>query len=103
MTDAERIARAFHETYEDLAPKHGWETQERSRKDWNEVPPENKALMLAVVQTLLDKGIIVTEAPLRDALEAIDIRLRSWGAAHDPFEMKTELGHMVVEALNKAT
>lgn len=52
------IAKAFHEVYEDLAPEFGWDTQERSRKDWAEVPPENKQLMLAVVEQLLDMGVI---------------------------------------------
>jgi hypothetical protein len=44
----EELARLFHDTYEALAPSHGWETQERSRKDWDEVPAENKSLMIAV-------------------------------------------------------
>jgi hypothetical protein len=50
----EELARLFHDTYEALAPSHGWETQERSRKDWDEVPAENKSLMIAVAARVLD-------------------------------------------------
>lgn len=55
---AERIARSFHETYERLAPDHGWDTQLPSRVEWNDVPPNNKALMIAVASELLDTGVI---------------------------------------------
>jgi hypothetical protein len=58
MSYAEPIARHFHETYERLAPSHGWETQARSRKTWADVPMENKELMIAVVQELLDHSVI---------------------------------------------
>lgn len=58
MTDAERIARAFHEFYEERAPAHGWETQARSRKQWEDVPVENRALMVATADALLKHGII---------------------------------------------
>lgn len=54
VMDAETLARLFHETYEELAPSHGWETQERSRKVWEEVPAENKSLMIAVAERVLD-------------------------------------------------
>ena len=55
---ADIIARHFHETYERLAPEFGYETRQESRTDWSKVPPENKALMVAVTQELLDKGLI---------------------------------------------
>ena len=36
---AEALARRFHDTYERLAPDHGWQTQESTRgKPWDEVP-----------------------------------------------------------------
>lgn len=62
MSAAESIARAFHETYERLAPEHGWETQQRSRTSWEDVPEENKRLMVATAQHLLDKHVIVEGA-----------------------------------------
>ena len=55
---AERIARRFHEEYEYLATAHGWQTQERSRRPWEDVPEENRALMVHVVANLLAEGTI---------------------------------------------
>lgn len=43
---AEQLARKFHETYERLAPRHGYETREASAKPWAEVPEDNRALMV---------------------------------------------------------
>ena len=47
---AEALAKQFHDAYEELAPKMNWQTQERSRKPWAEVPEENKKLMVATVK-----------------------------------------------------
>jgi len=55
---AEQIAQAFHEAYERLAPDFGYQTREASAKPWAEVPEQNRALMVAVVQSLLDAGVI---------------------------------------------
>jgi hypothetical protein len=55
----ERLARAFHATYERLAPDHGWETQESTRaKPWEQVPEHNRRLMLATVRELIEQGVI---------------------------------------------
>lgn len=56
--DAERVARAFHETYERLAPQHGYETRKASAVPWADVPENNKSLMIAVVADLLADGPI---------------------------------------------
>lgn len=58
MTYAERIAREFHETYERLAPDHGYETRADSRVQWSNVPDNNRSLMVAVVDDLLRRGIV---------------------------------------------
>lgn len=55
---AEIVAQRFHEAYEELAPSHGYETREASRKPWSEVPENNKSLMVAVVAHLLREGVI---------------------------------------------
>jgi hypothetical protein len=55
---AERIARAFHESYERQAPEFGYRTREASAKPWEEVPVDNKALMIAVVTDLLSRAVI---------------------------------------------
>lgn len=65
LTDAELIAKRFHEVYEDLAPSMGWETQERSRKTWEELPAENKWLMVKVVDQLMEEKIIYKGRKLR--------------------------------------
>ena len=52
--DAEALARLFHETYEDLAPKHGWETQQTSRTAWEKVPRANRDLMIATVERVIE-------------------------------------------------
>lgn len=56
--DAERVARRFHDLYEMLAPKYGWETQERSRVSWEDVPDANRELMIAVVDEMLVAELI---------------------------------------------
>ena len=57
-TPAEKIARSFHEAYEDLAPSHGYKTREASAVPWEQVPEQNKSLMIAVAGKLLDDGVI---------------------------------------------
>jgi hypothetical protein len=59
-TQAEAIARAFHEAYERLAPAHGYKTRKSSAKPWDEVPYSNKMLMIATVRDLLVSGAIRT-------------------------------------------
>ena len=58
MGTAEQIARQFHETYERLAPEHGYATREASAKPWADVPEQNKGLMIAVVAELIERGVI---------------------------------------------
>jgi hypothetical protein len=44
----EDAARLFHETYERLAPEHGYRTREASAVPWEDVPEPNRSLMIAV-------------------------------------------------------
>jgi len=46
----EQLAQLFHETYERLAPEHGYETRKASAVPWADVPDNNKALMIAVAE-----------------------------------------------------
>lgn len=48
----EEVAKMFHESYEELAPSFGYETRKETRKDWEEVPPNNKELMVAVIKQI---------------------------------------------------
>jgi hypothetical protein len=50
---AEDLARAFHETYERLAPQFGYQTRPDSAKRWDEVPENNRNLMIAVAAAIL--------------------------------------------------
>lgn len=59
MTREEQIAKAFHDSYERLAPEHNYETRKASAKPWEEVPEDNRNLMIAVVTELLNTGVIV--------------------------------------------
>lgn len=52
------IAKAFHESYERQAPEHGYETRKASAVAWENVPEQNKGLMVAVISDLLDRGVI---------------------------------------------
>jgi hypothetical protein len=52
------IAKAFHKTYEALAPLYNYKTRKKSAVPWSKVPAKNKRLMVAVVKALLRQGII---------------------------------------------
>ena len=52
------IARAFHETYERLAPQLSYATRPESAVPWDEVPATNRTLMVATVAELLLHGTI---------------------------------------------
>ncbi len=58
MTSAENVAEAFHESYERQAPSFNYGTRKASSKPWDGIPSNNKRLMIAVVQDLLDRGVI---------------------------------------------
>jgi hypothetical protein len=57
-SEVERIAIEFHENYEALAPGFGYRTREASAKPWRDVPEQNRKLMCAVVQDLLNRKVI---------------------------------------------
>lgn len=54
----EYIAKNFHESYERLAPEFDYKTREASAVPWEDVPDNNKNLMIAVVTDLLEQNII---------------------------------------------
>ncbi len=55
---AEIIARLFHEKYEAMAPAFDYDTRPESAVAWEDVPENNKRLMIAVVRSLINNGII---------------------------------------------
>lgn len=55
---AEHIAREFHFTYEDTAPIYAYKTRAETRTHWDDLPTNNRELMIRTVKKLLDRGII---------------------------------------------
>lgn len=51
--ELDRLCEVMHDAYEKAAAGAGWETQERSRKPWADVPEANKVTMRAAVLALL--------------------------------------------------
>lgn len=64
--EVEALCVLFHNTYEDAALDHGWETQEGSRKPWDDVPEANKETMRTTIASLLAAGYSLPD-PARDA------------------------------------
>jgi hypothetical protein len=54
MINAETLARRFHEAYERLAPTFDYVTREATAVPWDDVPEQNKRLMIAVCAEILD-------------------------------------------------
>lgn len=70
--DAKRIARAFHDAYERLAPSYGYETRRASAKPFGDIPENNKALMIATVSELLAHDVIeASDGQLPPPVEAV--------------------------------
>lgn len=53
VISAEDLAKKFHYNYEAQAPKFGYETRKESAKPWEEVPENNRKLMIAVCEDIL--------------------------------------------------
>lgn len=52
---SEQLARFFHEKYEELAPQFDYTTRKKSATDWENVPGNNKNLMIAVAGEVISK------------------------------------------------
>ncbi len=61
VQQAEGLAQLFHETYERLAPLHGYKTREESAVAWEQVPEKNKTLMIVVASEVLQRMQPVTK------------------------------------------
>ncbi len=79
----EQLAQKFHETYERLAPSHGYETRKESAKPWADVPANNKNLMIAVCGEILEELKKHTrELTVQEALEVC----KSWELTDEEVE-----------------
>jgi hypothetical protein len=54
--EPEALAEKFHEAYERLAPDYAYQTREVSAVRWENVPPKNRALMIAVCTEILKEA-----------------------------------------------
>lgn len=54
--EAAALAKRFHETYEKLAPQFNYKTREESKVAWDDVPEDNKNLMMATCAEILKQG-----------------------------------------------
>lgn len=80
---AEAIARAFHQTYERLAPVHAYRTRKASAVPWEDVPGNNRALMIATVGALLDDGVIspaAADAAVPDGADVDQVAAAAYAA-----------------------
>lgn len=51
----ERLARDFHKVYEELAPRFGYTTREASAVAWENLPDDNRALMVATCTEIIER------------------------------------------------
>lgn len=61
VVDGEALARRFHESYERLAPRFGYQTRRDSAKPWEAVPQQNRDLMTAVCEELLAQALVTKD------------------------------------------
>lgn len=52
--DIEELARYLHRKYEHIAKKVGWKTQEGTSVRFDELPEENKQVMLELASNLIN-------------------------------------------------
>ena len=95
---AERLAAAFHRHYEDLAPLYGYKTREATAVPWEDVPENNKLLMIAVADTILRDSASPLVHLLGTAIEALrEIAERDW--TEPPIEMPDEIARAALAKL----
>lgn len=72
MSPAERLARSFHAHYERLAPRFGNATRPNSAVPWDQLPEQNRELMIetaAAVITDLELGTALGYQAIRPSLQ----------------------------------
>ena len=51
----EKLAKWMHDEYEEIAKEKGWETQKRSRVNFEDLPEENKKTMITLAERIIIK------------------------------------------------
>lgn len=67
MITPDQLAKLFHDQYERLAPEYGYKTREASAVPWDEVPKQNKDLMIAVAGRIIYKLKLNQEKKMTEA------------------------------------
>lgn len=98
--DPEALARLFHEAYERLAPAHGYETRKASAVPWDQVPTNNKALMIAVCSEIT--AAIETACPHETRLSRFEAMMMAIETG-DPTGALTENDRARVAAILSGT
>lgn len=70
----EEIAKDFHDAYEELSSKHGWQSQKKCRVAFDDLPPANRSLMIAVVGRVCGP-LVVRLAALQREVEQFKLRI----------------------------
>ena len=65
------LAKLFHKVYEELAPDYGYVTKADSAKPWEEVPENNRELMIATCKIALTAHVNLVLDSVKKYSEAI--------------------------------
>lgn len=72
----ESAAKAFHDSYERLAPSFGYETRKESAVPWSMVPENNRRLMVAVCEDVLSEGVAGLSALIAEVKRLMEVNGR---------------------------
>ena len=61
MSHILRIAEAFHNHYETQSKKTGWKTQKKCQVAFNDLPQENKEVMIDIAQMIVGSIILASQ------------------------------------------
>ena len=79
MELAEQIAMRFHFWYESLAPKYDYATRKESHVEWDQVPENNRSLMVAVARQVADEfAICETEEAVDTTPNTVSTQCPHW-------------------------
>lgn len=93
-----KLAKLFHETYERLAPEHGYKTRAESAVPWDDVPENNKALMIATCHKLLEH---LDQVNFQSAFNGASTRRINADFKIEELEVRLEMATAVIAASNK--
>lgn len=78
---AEALAAAFHRLYEGIAPCFGYETRQETAVPFDQIPANNRALMITVCKILIDNDVVRMDDCQRHY--PADEMIRAWETRFD--------------------